>query len=43
MITDPKIVTISTISCVGRTVIHCLLFTFSCFGLLLGNCRDLYD
>ena len=30
-------------SCVGRTVIICLLFTFSCFGLLLGICNDQFD
>ena len=43
MIADPKIVMISTISCVGRTVIYCLLLTFSCFGILLGICNDQYD
>ena len=39
----PKIVTISTISCVGHTVIYFLLFTFSYFGLLLGICNDQYN
>ena len=43
MIADPKIVTISTSSCVGRTFIYLFMFYFSCFGLLLGICRDLYD
>ena len=32
MIADPKIVTISTISCVGRTVIYLSIITFSCFA-----------
>ena len=36
-------VTISTISCVGHTVIYSLMFSFSCFGLLLGICNDQYN
>ena len=43
MIADPKIVTISMISCVGHTVIYLYIIDFSCCGLLLGICRDLYD
>ena len=43
MIADPKILTISTISCVGRTVICLSIIYFSCFGLLLGICRDLHN
>ena len=36
-------VKISTIRCVGRTVIYLSIIYFSCHGLLLGICRDLYD
>ena len=38
-----RLFTAGTTGCVGCTYIICLLFTFSCFGLLLGICNDQYD